>query len=82
MKAVLNFDLSDPSDAIEYKRVNKSLDLALALWEMMYNTKKKVIAELEKEDNTEDKYDAVDRVYEKLWEVLNEHSINLDDIVE
>jgi molecular chaperone GrpE (heat shock protein) len=41
-----------------------------------------IISELEKEDNKDDKYDAVERVYEKLWEILNEHNINLDDIVQ
>jgi hypothetical protein len=34
MKAILEFDLSDPNEIEEFKRVNKSLDMALALLEI------------------------------------------------
>jgi len=82
MEAILKFNLSDSDDAMEFKRVNKSLDLSLALWEIMYNTRKKIISELEKEDNKDDKYDSVERVYEKLWEIVKERNIDLDEIVQ
>lgn len=82
MEAILKFNLSDSSDAMEFKRVNKSLDLSLALWEIMYNTRKKIISELEKDDNQSDKYDAIEMVYEKLWEILKERNIDLDEIIE
>jgi hypothetical protein len=82
MEAILKFNLSDSDDAMEFKRVNKSLDLSLALWEIMYNTRKKIISELEKEDNNDDKYDSVERVYDKLWEIVKERNIDLDEIVQ
>jgi hypothetical protein len=34
MKAVLEFDLNDPNEIESFKRVNKSLDMALALLEI------------------------------------------------
>jgi hypothetical protein len=34
MKAILEFDLSDPNEIEEFKRVNKSLYMALALLEI------------------------------------------------
>ena len=33
MKAILKFDLSIPEDQQEYERVNKSLNMAVAIWE-------------------------------------------------
>jgi len=32
-KAILKFDLSNPEDQQEYERVNKSLNMAVAIWE-------------------------------------------------
>ena len=34
MKAVLTFDLSDPEDALEYKRCNAARDALGALWDI------------------------------------------------
>jgi ribosome-associated translation inhibitor RaiA len=82
MEAILKFNLSDSDDAMEFKRVNKSLDLSLALWEIMYNTRKKIIVDLENEDNKNDKFEAVDIVFDKLWEILNKHNIDLEEIVQ
>jgi len=82
MEAILKFNLSNSDDAMEFKRVNKSLDMSLALWEIVYNTRKKIIYELEKEDNKCDKFEAVDMVFDKLWEILKEHNIDIDEIVQ
>jgi hypothetical protein len=82
MEAILKFNLSDSDDAMDFKRVNKSLDMALTLWEIMYNTRKKILSELENEENKDDKFEAVDKVFDKLWEILKEHNIDLDEIVQ
>lgn len=79
MKAIIEFNLSESDDALDYKRVNKSLDMALALWEIAYNTRKKIHYQLDA--NVYDKYNAVDLVFEKISEILNEHNINLDEII-
>ena len=78
-KAILEYDLNDPDDTMAHLRAVKSLDMALVLWEMAYNTKKGIEYEIEfKELST---YDAVDRIFSKLWEEMNERGINLDDLV-
>lgn len=82
MEAILKFNLSDSDDAMEFKRVNKSLDMSLAIWEIVYNTRKKILYELENEDNKCDKFEAVDKVFDKLWEILKEHNIDIDEIVQ
>jgi len=78
-KAILEYDLNDPDDQMAHLRAIKSLDMALVLWEMAYNVKKRIQSQAETENL--DSYDAIEKVFETLWEELNEHGINLDDLV-
>lgn len=78
-KAILEYNLDDADDTMAHLRAVKSLDMALVLWEMAYNVKKRVHNQIEFEKL--DAYDAVDKVFEALWENLNERGINLDDLV-
>ena len=78
-KATLEYDLNDSDDAMAHLRAIKSLDMALVLWEMAYNAKKRVHNQIEFEKL--DAYDAVEKVFEKLHEELNDHGINLDELV-
>ena len=78
-KATLEYDLSDPDDVMEHKRAVKSLDMALALWEIVHNTKKGL--EWSMEGKEIDKYDALELVYEKLHEILDNHNINTDELI-
>jgi len=78
-EAILKYDLNDADDSMAHKRAVKSLDMALALWEITHNTKKSL--EWKMEGNDIDKYDALDMVYEKIYEILDEHNIKLDDLI-
>jgi len=78
-KATLEYDLSDIDDTYAHKRAVKSLDLALALWEITHNTKKGL--EWSMEGKEIDKYDALELVFEKIHEIISEHNIDLDDLI-
>jgi len=78
-KATLEFDLNDSDDALAHLRAVKSLDLALALWDIVHNTKKGL--EWSMEGKEIDKYDALELVYEKIHEILNDHNINTDELI-
>jgi hypothetical protein len=78
-KAILEFDLNDPDDVMFHLRASKSLDMALVLWEMAYNVKKQIQSQAETENL--DTYDAIEKVFEKFWEVMEERGIKLDDLV-
>ena len=78
-KATLEYDLSDPDDVMEHKRAIKSLDMAMALWDIVHNTKKGL--EWSMEDKEIDKYDALELVYEKIHEILNDHNIITDELI-
>ena len=78
--AKLEYDLNDIDDVYAHKRAIKSLDMALALWDITHNTKKSL--EWSMEGKEMDKYDALEMVYEKIYEILDEHNIKLDDLME
>ncbi len=79
MKAKLVFDLSEFEDRMDFERVNKSLDIVNALWNFLYNSKKQLLMDVENEDV--DKFDAVELVYGKLFELLEEHDVNVNKLV-
>ena len=79
-KATLEYNLSDPDDVIAHKRAIKSLDMAMALWDIVHNTKKGL--EWSMEGKEIDKYDALELVFEKIHEILNDHNIITDELID
>ena len=57
-KGILEYDLNEPDDIMAHKRAAKSLDMALALWDITHNTKKSIEWSLEGKEL--DKYEALD----------------------
>jgi cell fate (sporulation/competence/biofilm development) regulator YmcA (YheA/YmcA/DUF963 family) len=78
-KAKLVYDLNEPDDVMAHKRAVKSLDMAMALWDIVHNTKKGL--EWSMEGKEIDKYDALELVYEKIHEILDDHNINTDELI-
>jgi hypothetical protein len=78
-KAKIEYDLSDVDDMYAHKRAIKSLDMAIALWEITHNTKKGL--EWSMEGKEIDKYDALELVFDKIHEIMSEHNIDLDDLI-
>ena len=78
-EAILKFDLNDVDDRMAHLRSVKSLDMAMALWEITHNTKKGLEWSLEGKDL--DKYDTLELVFEKIYEILNDNNINTDESV-
>jgi hypothetical protein len=79
-KAKIEYDLSEIDDVYAHKRAIKSLDMALALWEITHNTKKGLEWSIEGKEM--DKYDTLEMVFEKIYEILSEHKIDLEDLME
>ncbi len=78
-KAKIEYDLNDIDDRYAHLRAVKSLDLALAIWDITHNTKKAL--EWSMEGKEMDKYDALEMVYDKIHEILDEHNINIDELI-
>jgi hypothetical protein len=54
--------------------------MASAIWDICHNTKKGL--EWSMDGKEMDKYDALELVYEKIYEILNEHNIDVDELME
>ena len=78
-EAILKYDLNDADDTMAHMRAVKSLDMALALWDITHNTKKSIEWSLESKELN--KYEVLDLVYERIYEILDEHNIKLDDLI-
>ena len=78
-KATIEYNLDDSDDQMAHLRAIKSLDMALLLWEIAYNTKKKL--EYEVGENKADGYKIIDMFYDGFWEGMNERGINLDELI-
>ena len=78
-EAILKYDLNDTDDAMSHMRAIKSLDMALALWELLNNSKRTLERAMHEKEM--DKYEALDMVYERIYELMDEHNIKLDDLI-
>ena len=81
MKAILEFNL--PDDQMEFNRANQSLDMACALFDILQLRKS-----LERhydaftDENIPDAYDALHRMGNRIEEIFQENSIDIDKLIE
>jgi hypothetical protein len=78
-EGILKYDLNDFDDRMAHLRAVKSLDMAMALWDITHNTKKGL--EWSMEGKEMDKYEVLEMVFDKIYEILEEHNIKMDDLV-
>jgi hypothetical protein len=87
-KAILEFDLSDPDDQQQFNRVVNADKMVFVLFEITRNTRKglmwdveRKISELKDNEDEFSHFDAVDMVYDMIFEKLSEAGINIDDLI-
>jgi hypothetical protein len=80
-KARIDYDLSNPDDYREFKQAVASSAMASALFELIYNTKKKLEFELDSKEDI-DKYGALEIVFEKIQYILSKHNINTEELID
>jgi hypothetical protein len=82
MKAKLQYDLNDFDDRMSHLRAVKSMDMASALFDITRNLKKKIENRYEDIDNTNnDVFDGIDAVFYEIYEILESHNINIDELI-
>jgi hypothetical protein len=79
MKAILEFDLNEQEDVAAHKRATKALDMALVLWDIDHYLRTQVKYN---EALTQEAHDAFVSARERFYEILNDHNINVDDILQ
>jgi len=83
MKAILTYNLNDPDDAMAYKRANQSLDMAMALWEIIFNVYKQTEREFSEDEKTYDiQLETLEKVFEKIREILKDNDINIENLIQ
>jgi hypothetical protein len=82
-QAILKYDLSDSDDRMEFERATKAVDMALVLWELQYNYRKKYKRQVEADDKaTEREFDLIDIIFNDVLELITEHGINIDSLIQ
>ena len=78
MKARLKYNLEDAEDRLAHLRAVKADDMYFSLWDITHNTKKALGWRLD--ETTLTAHEVLDLVYEKIYEILEEHNINVDEL--
>jgi len=80
-KAILKFDLNDFDDRMAHLRAVKSLDLSMAIWDIL-QLRKTMERRFENTENTNnDVFDGIDAICDGILEILDDHGIKIDDLV-
>ena len=80
MRAILEFNL--PEEQMEFNRAIQSLDMACALFDIL-QLRKKIESKCENiAYNTADIFDGIQFMSDGISEILEEHNINIDKLIE
>ena len=77
--ATLTFDLSDGDDRYEFNSVTKARDMALMLWELDMNGYRKFTKYNERQEAAYQ--EGIEEVFKYIRELLDEHQINVEDLI-
>lgn len=77
-KAVLTWNLSDRDESQDFKRIIKSADMAMALFEISTNMIRKCRQQIDS-DHADDVYNLVS---EHIDSILQDYHIDIDDLVD
>lgn len=77
-KAVLTWNLSDRDESQDFKRIIKSADMAMALFEISTNMIRKCRQQIDS-DQADDVYNLVS---EHIDSILQDYHIDIDDLVD
>jgi hypothetical protein len=75
----LEYNLNDQDDQMAHLRAVKSLDLAMALWDM--DGYLRAETKYAPDSIKPEVYDTLQSVRDKLHEIMNNHSIDLDELI-
>lgn len=77
--ATLTFDLSDGDDRYEFNRMTKARDMAMALWELDMNGYRKFTKYNERQEAAYQ--EGIEEVFKYIRELLDEHQINVEQLI-
>lgn len=84
MKAILEFNLDDFDDKLSHLRAVNSTSLALFIWDIKHNLKKKIdhkISQALEEDKNITPHDSLEIIYDEIHGLLAEYGIDIDSLI-
>ena len=79
MIAKLEYDLDNPDDREAHLRAVKSTDMASVIFEFQINSRKRLAQKIY--DNKDGSVTPLDIVYNEFFELLEEHNVNIDELI-
>jgi len=79
-KAILKYDLTDVDDRMSHMRAVKSLDMMMVLWDL--DQELRSLTKYAPDHMPTEEYDAYSKVREMLYQKMNEHNLDFDDLLQ
>lgn len=80
MKAILEYDLTDPDEARAHLRAVKSTNMAIVLFEMSANVRRDIESRIDTSD-IKTPQEALDAAFEEFHALMDEQGIMIDDLI-
>lgn len=83
-KGILEFDLSEPDDAMAHLRAVKSTDMAIVLHEIHYNLHRRVERDLEAREMkgvSISPFDVINIYKDTIRELFEDEGLNIDKLI-
>jgi hypothetical protein len=76
MRAIIEFDLDEPTDIEAHKRFTNLNGVYIALWEFDQEMRSQI--KYNTEGYNGEQLDALDKLREKFYEILNDNNVKID----
>ncbi len=76
MRAIIEFDLDEPTDIEAHKRFTNLNAVYIALWEFDQEMRSQI--KYNSQNYNGEQLDALDKLREKFYEILNDNNVKLD----
>jgi len=76
MRAIIEFDLDEPTDIEAHKRFTKLNSVYIALWDFDQLMRSQI--KYNSENYNGEQLDALDKLRDKFYEILNDNQIKID----
>jgi hypothetical protein len=83
MKATFVFDMNDPEDMMDHKRMSNALGMALVLWELKVNVKRKMEDIIDSSDiQPLSGQDTLDKMFEIIDELMEDQGLYIENLIQ
>ena len=79
-RATIKFNLDDPDDRMAHLAAVKAGDMAIVLWDINYNLKKRCHHKVEGSKKKLNNYDVIEMVFEEIYGLLDENHVVPDEL--